>query len=128
PHSDAGARRLQFVPRRQDRLRRCLPARSLNPPTERTGPMRRLILGAIALGLLFGCAGVAQTSADTTSRLCGDYALGLEAATPLKPLIPAKAITVIDRANAIGGAACAFTASAAAYQAAVAGWTAAKGA
>lgn len=91
--------------------------------------MRKLILGALAFGLLAGCAGVAAVTAkaDTAGSLCGDYARALESATPWKAKIPAAATGVIDKANAVGGLVCAFTSSQALFSAAVAGWTTAAG-
>jgi len=88
--------------------------------------MRKLLAGALALGLLSACAASGQAS-DTIAKACDEYAMAVEAVTPIKAALPAKAVAIVDKANAVTALVCSFGPAAGHYGAAVAAW-AAKGA
>ena len=88
--------------------------------------MRKLVAGALALGLLSACAAGGQAS-DTIAKACDDYARAEEVVTPLKAALPPKAVAIVDKANAVTALVCSFGTAAGHYSAAVAAW-AAKGA
>jgi len=88
--------------------------------------MRKLVAGALGLGLLSACAASGQAS-DTIAKACDDYATAVEVVTPLKPALPTKAVAIVDKANAVTALVCSLSPAAGHYSAAVRAWTAKAG-
>ena len=80
----------------------------------------RPIACVAALTLSLGACAVA--SSDSFTRVCDDYATGLQAVTPLKAELGPKIVRVIDAANTLSGPVCSFGSAGAHFDAAVAGW------